>query len=451
MKFRTRLIGAVTGVTMVTLGGAFATISHLVNSDQQRQLDTALRKEAREEAREAARGGGGVQLMISDGPGPYANDIGPLTKYGAIFDGDGKVLSATETFNGRVPKAAILGHPLNECFDLWFRREHLRAVLTAVPNHPGNLLMLAAPRLDLDSDSAFLHRAMMIVFAVAVGWAAAVATWVVRRLTRGHAAVASVARRVADGDLSARVAPDASDPEMTQLATDVNHMIDRLGTLLHAQEEFITHAAHELRSPLTTLDGELALALRRDRDDSGYRHAIEEARESTLRLRELAENLLTMARIDATSEEPREPVALTAVLERARRAVSGEAARHDVIIDVEAGTDGALRGHPQDLERLFCNLLENAIRHSPDGGRVRVVASGDGTLVRLRVIDEGAGVPEADRERIFEPFYRSPAAYTLPGHGLGLAIARKIARAHGGELALEKSARGAVFVVELPR
>jgi two-component system heavy metal sensor histidine kinase CusS len=450
MRFRTRLIGAVTGVTVFTLGGAFATVSHLVNSDQQRQLDTALRKEAREEAREADRGGHGVELLISDGPGPYANDIGPLTKYGVIFDGDGKVLSATETFNGRVPRAAILGHPLDECFDLWFRREHLRAVLTAVPNHPGNLLMLAAPRLDLDSDSAFLHRAMLIVFAVAVAWAAAVATWVVRRLTRGHAAVAGVARSVADGDLTARVTPDASDPEMTQLATDVNHMIDRLATLLRAQEEFITHAAHELRSPLTTLDGELAHALRRARDEPGYRRAIEEARESTQRLKELAENLLTLARIDAAAVEPAEPVALAAVLERARRAVSGEAARHEVSIDVDPMT-ASVRGHSQDLERLFCNLLENAIRHSPEGGRVRVAAACEGPLVRLRVIDEGAGVPEADRDRVFEPFYRSPAAYATPGHGLGLAIARKIARAHGGELALETSARGASFAVELPR
>src|SRR5690348_8532182 len=103
MRFRTRLIGAVTGVTMVTLGGAFAVVSYLVNTDQQRQLDVALRKEAHEEATESAHGGAGERLLISDGPGPFANDIGPLTKYGAIFAPDGRVLSATETFHGHVP------------------------------------------------------------------------------------------------------------------------------------------------------------------------------------------------------------------------------------------------------------------------------------------------------------------------------------------------------------
>src|SRR5262245_31379126 len=149
MRFRTRLIGAVTGVTVVTLGGAFAAISHLVNSDQQRQLDVALRKEAHEEASESTRGGDGARLLISDGPGPFANDIGPLTKYGAIFAPDGQVLSATETFHGHVPPLELLQHAPDECFDFWFHREHLRAVLTPVPKHPGNLLMLAAPRLDL--------------------------------------------------------------------------------------------------------------------------------------------------------------------------------------------------------------------------------------------------------------------------------------------------------------
>ena len=447
MRFRARLVGAVTGVTMVTLGGAFAVVSRLVNSDQQRQLDVALLKEAREEAAESARGGNGEKLLISDGPGPYGSDIGPLTKYGVIYDGAGRALSSTETFNGHVPALSVVAHPPDECFDIWFRREHLRAVLTPVPRHAGNLLMLAAPRLDLDGDAAFLRRAMEIVFAVAVGWAALVATWIVRRLTRGHAAVTRVARRVADGDLSARVVVDVGEPEQAQLAQDVNQIIERLSKLLQSQEEFVTHAAHELRSPMTTLYGELAHALRRSRDGEGYRLAIEGALESTQRLKELAESLLTMARIDG-NEEPDERVALDEVLTRAARAVQGAAAGRDITLDL-APAPLTVRGRAHDVERLFCNLLENAIRHSPAGEVVRVLAAGDGDTVRVRVIDRGGGVPAADRERIFEPFYRSPAAYGTPGHGLGLAIARKIARAHGGELVLAGGTSGAEFVVSL--
>ncbi len=451
MSFRSRLVGAVSGVTVLTLGGAFFAVLQLMNGEQQRQLDVALRAEARQEAREAAHGGDGAALMISDGPGPYGNDIGPLTKYGAIFAGDGRLLSSTETFNGRVPRLDDLRHPPGECFDLWFHREHLRAVLMDVPGHPGNLLMLAAPRLDLDSDAAFLRRAMIIVFAVAVAWAVALAMWIVRRLTRGHAAVAGVARRVADGDLSARVQPDASDPEMAQLARDVNQMIERLAKLLQTQEEFITHAAHELRSPLTTLNGELSHALRKARDSDGYRLAIASALESAQRLKGLAENLLSLARIDGTADEPRDPLWLNEVIEHARRAVAPEAEGGGVSIEIDDEAC-AVTGNARDLERLFCNLLENAIRHSPRNGlvRVEIARAPSGRRVEVRIADDGHGIAAVERERVFEPFYRSPGAYGIPGHGLGLAIARKIARAHGGEVRLGDSDKGACFVVDMP-
>ena len=141
-------------------------------------------------------------------------------------------------------------------------------------------------------------------------------------------------------------------------------------------------------------------------------------------------------------------MALDDVLRRAARAVQGAAAGRDVTLDVgDVGAD--VRGHARDLERLFCNLFENAIRHSPPAGWCASSASAQGERVRVRVIDGGPGVPAADRERIFEPFYRSAAAYATPGYGLGLAIARKIARAHGGEVAVAERDSGAEFVVEL--
>jgi two-component system heavy metal sensor histidine kinase CusS len=356
LRFRSRLVLAVIGVTMLTLGGAFFAVFRLMNAENERQVEVALAAE----------------------------------------------LSAREAF-----------------------------------------------RLDVARDAAFLQSAMVIVFAVAVLWAALVATWLIRRLTRGHAAVTSVARQVADGNLSARV-PDTGDPEMAQLGRDVNHMIERLAKLLRAQEEFITHAAHELRSPLTTLSGELTLALRRSRDVETYRETIHSALESAQRLKALAETLLTMARIDGASQEPLEIVSMTEVLERASRAVSAAASHHDVTIAVE-GDAASVSGRSQDLERLFCNLLENAIRFSPQGGRVHIRLAGNEDHVSVRVLDQGPGVADADRERIFQPFFRSRSAYGTPGYGLGLAIAAKVVRAHGGRISLAASGIGAEFVVELPR
>ena len=200
---------------------------------------------------------------------------------------------------------------------------------------------------------------------------------------------------------------------------------------------------------MTTLYGELAHALRRSRDGDSYRHAIEGALESTQRLKALAESLLTLARIGGTVEEPPELVLLGDVLERAARAVGGAAAGREVRFEV-GNAAAAVRGRARDLERLFCNLFENAIRHSPIGGLVRILVHHEGERVLVRVIDAGAGVAAEERERIFEPFYRSSASYGSPGYGLGLAIARKVARAHGGDLSAAARAGGAELIVELP-
>jgi len=451
MSLRTRFVGAVSVMTMVTLGGAFAAISVAVNAFQERQLDEALRAEAAEEAREASALGGD-ELAISDRPGPAANDVGPLTKYGAIFAPDGRVLAATPTFYDEPPLLESLGEGGRRCFDLWFRREHLRGVLVPIPGHPGTRLLLAAPRADLDGDSSFLARVMFIVFFVAVGWTALLATWIVRRLTREHAAITLVARRVTAGDLSARVAPSTGDAEIAQLGRDINEMIERLDVLVSSQQQFIAQAAHELRSPLTTLYGELSHALRKGRDAEAYRRAIEEALGAARRLKLMTEDLLALARLGADVRDLPERMS---VLERVRAAAEGvtwEAQERSTQLSIR-GVDARISGHPRNIERLLRNLIENAVRHSPVGGTVEVVVERRGDAIEVAVSDEGPGIPEADRERIFEPFYRGvrERAEDMPGAGLGLTIARQIARSHEGEVRIDGArAKGSRFIVRLP-
>ena len=451
MSFQRRFVGAVSVMTVATLGGALMAISIAVNVSQQRQLDEALRAEAAEEAREASALGGD-ELAISDRPGPAANDVGPLTKYGAIFAAEGRVLAATPTFHGSPPPLETLGPGSNECFDLWFRGEHLRGVLVSIPAHPGMRLLLAAPRTDLDGDASFLARAMLTVFFVAVGWSVLLATWIVRRLTREHEAITLVARRVAAGDLSARVATPTGDAEIAQLGKNINEMIERLDVLVASQQRFIAQAAHEMRSPLTTLYGELSHALRKPRDADAYRQAIEEALEAARRLKLMTEDLLALARLGADVGEPSEPVD---VLERARaaaEAVAWEARERDTHIEIGGDTAHVL-GHSRNLERLLRNLIENAVRHSPKGGRVDVVVEQHGDLIEAAVSDEGPGIPEAERERVFEPFYRGvrERADDMPGAGLGLPIARQIARAHGGDVVFDATRMtGSRFMVRFP-
>jgi two-component system heavy metal sensor histidine kinase CusS len=449
MKLRRRLIALVTAVTMVALGSAFAIVFEAVYRNQHHQLDVALLEEAHEEALEAASMGG-QRLAIIKGPGPLANDIGPLTKYGAIYDFKGRVIDATETFRGHPPALDDIRHSFDECFDTAFGSERLRAVLVPVPVHDGFLLLLAAPRLDLERDAAFLRRAMTGIFVVGVLWAALVATWIVRRLTRGHESIADVARRVADGDLSARVDARVVRGDPAQLARDINQMIDRLSTLLTSQQEFIVHAAHELRSPLTLLYGELSLAARRSRDATDYRRAIDEALLAARSLKALAEDLLVLARIGALPDQPAETVEVVAVVRGVTTALASESGERRLQIRVH-GECRPTKGRARDLERVFRNIVENAIRHSPPGGTIDICCTDRKGGVMVTVSDEGDGVAEIDRERIFQPFYRGPDDISdLPGFGMGLAISRKIARSFGGDITLSLTqAAGAQFVITL--
>src|SRR6187551_1248557 len=305
MSFRTRMVVAVTVITLVTLGAAFAVIGVVVTRSQEHHLDAALLRAGHEEAKAIARLDAS-SLAISQHPALAVNDAGPLTPFSAVYDRAGNVKAATPGFDAGPPELAALRQPSDRCFDFRLGSEHMRGVLTDVPGAAGLTLLFAASRADLDGDATFLQRAMELVFAVAVAWTVGVATWIVRRLTRNQRRIAEVVRRVAAGDLSARVgvAPagaaagsrSAAGDEV-RLVMDVDDMIDRLSGLLSAQRVFIAHAAHELRSPLSALYGELALALRRSRDADEYRAAIREALDSTRQLKGLAEDLLAVARL----------------------------------------------------------------------------------------------------------------------------------------------------------
>jgi len=450
VSVRGRLLGVVTGLTVLTLGGAFVAVSVAVNRDQERQLDAALVREADEEAREVATLTGD-HLAISDRPGPQANDVGPLTKYAAVYGADGAPRVATETFHGRPPPFATVRHPDGMPFDLDGPGEHLRGVLVGVPGRPGVKLLLAAPRTDLDGDAVFLRRAMVLVFCVALGWSVAIASWFVRRLTRDYELVAAVTRRVAGGDLSARVSDRSDDREVAQFERDLDGMIDRLALLVSAQQRFIAHAAHELRSPLTVLLGEITLTLRRERDAPEYRAALEEALTAAERMRDLADGLLTLARMGAAEPSPRESVALADVVRAAVDEVSVQAEVRGVALRVDA-EPAAVDGHAMDLQRLVRNLVENAVRHARQ--RVSVTCARRGGRAEVAVEDDGPGVAPHERERIFEAFHRGEAERAADGQGagLGLAIVREIARRHGGEVTLDASGAlgGARFVVGLP-
>jgi two-component system heavy metal sensor histidine kinase CusS len=442
------MVATVIVVTGVTMGVGFAGVSAVFNRVQQNELDRALLDVARKEASEAPANG----FSFDNRPGPAANDVGPLTQFGIIYDERETPLVATEPFERAPPPLSAVRHPFEQPFDYRFASKHLRCVIVPIPKS-GKVMFVAASREDIDGDEAFLSHAMLAAFVLAVGWAGLLAMWMVRRQVRHHESIAVVARRVASGDLDARVLSQSSDPEVAQLGRDIDGMIEQLSLLMNAQQRFIAHAAHELRSPLAALYGELQQALRKPRDVASYQEAIEHALLASRRLNQLADDLLSLARPN-TVEERDASVVTEEVVAHAVDLVGPSAKEKQVRIEVDV--DGAPTvGRARDLERMLRNLLENAVQHAAQGDVVRVTARRSNGVVEFSVEDNGPGIPEEDRERIFEPFYRNAKsrAGAPRGAGLGLAIAREIARAHGGDVVLQDDAagaKGARFVAKVP-
>ena len=255
--------------------------------------------------------------------------------------------------------------------------------------------------------------ALMLV-AIAVGAYPAVRRLTLRleRLQRGVTALG-------EGDLSARVKVEGRD-EVARLAESFNQAAERIERLVGANKFLLAAASHELRTPLARI--RMAVELMKERADPERKRSLEQ---DIAELDALIDEILLASRLDAVSElEGRETVDLLAL-------AAEEGARHDVEVSGESMT---LRGDARLLRRMIRNLLENARRHGAPP--VTLTVRGN----RLFVCDGGAGVPEADRERVFEPFYRGAR-----GSGLGLSIVRQIARRHGGDVRCE----GNCFVVSL--
>ena len=248
-----------------------------------------------------------------------------------------------------------------------------------------------------------------------------------------------VAARAAD-DLSPL--PDAGLPqEVLPLVQELNLLFGRARLAFETQRSFVADAAHELRSPLTALKLQ-AQALRRPQDEAGRDAAVARLNDGIDRAIRLVEQLLALARQDGDGQ-PRPALQPVNLQELVRDAVAdllapANARRIDLGVPSEDLAAVHVNGDPASLHTLLRNLLDNAIKYTPDGGQIDVGVVLRGGHPCLLVEDSGPGLPEAERERVFDRFYRVPGS-GAQGSGLGLAIVRTIAASHGATVALDRS------------
>jgi signal transduction histidine kinase len=318
----------------------------------------------------------------------------------------------------------------------------------------GTVATLSASRASVNSA---VRRLVVIQIAVALAAVALAALLLLRGLRsalRPLQHVGAVAARIAGGAHDERLRPDRPETELGRMAAAFDHMVDELEESIgrarrseSAMRRFLADASHELRTPIAALQAS-AETLLRQQPDRPERDALEaRVAGDAARLGRLVADLLDLARLEANEQLLREPVDVGVVAARAVDAAAGH--RPGAAVAVDSGDGAIVLGDADALSRALRNLVDNAIAAAGRHGRVSVLVEREGADVLASVEDDGPGVPEAERERIFEGFVRLEPVRG-PGAGLGLAIARRVAREHGGDLTYAGGGRGARFVLRLP-
>ena len=310
----------------------------------------------------------------------------------------------------------------------------------------GATVYVLVPPLDAEAAVAPVDDWLRPGLPAAVLFVAAVAWWAAGRALRPVEGMRAELARITAADLSSRVPQPRTGDEIARLAVTMNETLDRIADGAERQRRFVADAAHELRSPLA--------GLRTTAEVTATHGGVvdpEVLRTGTERLQRLIDDLLLLARLERTAPVRGEPVDVAAVAEE----LVGER-RYRVPPDerfvLVAGGPAEVIGREEELGRMLRNLLDNASRYARDLITVTIAEAEPG-IVRVEVRDDGPGIPEADREQVFERFARVDQARDRRhgGAGLGLAIARDIAVRHGGSLYAAGTTGGASLVAELPR
>lgn len=306
--------------------------------------------------------------------------------------------------------------------------------------------VVLAQDLPIDLALAIKMEALRYVI-VALALLIPIALWS-RAHWQGLQNLSRVADEFGSGKLSAR-ANIRKSASIYPLAEHINRMAGRIQTLLGAQQHLLHSVSHELRTPIARLEFGLEL-LRKAAPDPTIERRIDAMQEDLLELNALVSELLNMAKLDQQASLTMLPFELAAVVQNCLESLSHELAQHEVIIQLEPGQ--TIIGEQRLLSRAIANLIKNAAKYGERQILISSLHTGEGLAIIVE--DDGPGIPVAEREHIFEPFYRLDRSRdrATGGFGLGLSIARQALQQHGGLITVSQSSMGgARFVLHLPK
>jgi two-component system OmpR family sensor kinase len=384
----------------------------------------------------------------------------------AIFDDSGKLLAENTSqydFHARLPEANLIAgdnvylYTLEEDDD----DDHLRLAVQRVRIAPANteyFILVSQPLERIEDELESLRKILYYAVPVALIFAGLSGWFLARKSLAPVVSMSEKARRIGAETINERLPVSNARDELGQLAAAFNELLGRLSAAFAQQRQFMADASHELRTPLSVMHtaADVTLTQAHRREDE-YRDALEMINEQTQRLTRIVEDMFILARADA-GRYPlrRSKFYLDELLAETVRAGNILAARKNVTIQTGEFAESFFSGDEGLLRQMFLNLLDNAIKHTPAGGTVKVNFIQQQDAYLIAISDTGAGIPAEAQAYIFERFYRADKARSRSapydgGAGLGLSIALWIAEIHQGSLKLQRSDEtGSTFEIALP-
>ncbi|MGD8258160.1 MAG: ATP-binding protein, partial [Desulfobacterales bacterium] len=290
--------------------------------------------------------------------------------------------------------------------------------------------------------------AVLFVLAVVVGW------FMARRALAGIETVTQTARRISGGSFDERVPVKKRADEIDQLAITFNQMLDRIQTLVMEIKEMSDNMAHDLKSPITRIRGIAEVSLTTGSSLNDYKNMAASTIEECDRLLDMINTMLIISKSEAGVDQfERREVNITQVVRDACELFHSSAEDSELSLVCDAQDYLTINGDIRMIQRMIANLLDNAIKYTPAGGKIEVAVDSKNELtLQLNVRDNGIGISKEDLPHIFERFYRCDPSRSQAGTGLGLSLAKAIATAHGGDITVSSiSDQGSTFSVTLPK
>lgn len=451
---------------IVVAVGFYALFARTLSNRTDRFIDDALTAFSREliaERRAALTAEGAIRSTVEE---VRFRDL-----HIAVLDSAHRIVVMTPLPAGE----ARSGATAQASFDAWIGHALRTASAMTVRDRGGDFRVVAQPVslgsetfivtgaysvADTDAILARIRGVLAIVIPLLIVGAACGGYFMATRSLAPVSAMAERATEISATNLRERL-PVSGGEELARLARVVNDLLARLEDSFAQQRRFMADASHELRTPTAILRTEADVTLAQShRSEEEYRASVTVIRDAARRLTRIVDDLFALARVDGENVSARrERVYVEEVVDDAMRMVRSLADARAVRVELRAAVEAPVEGDADLLGRLLVNLLDNAIKQSPDGGVVDIGMQRRDAMVDVSVIDQGKGIPRDDHDRIFERFVRlgndATSSEQTDGHrngaGLGLAIARRIAEAHGGLLVVADSTPGRTeFRLTLP-